>query len=298
MHCLLSFFTYETTCANIYTFLKALGHPVANEEPAHTLKILFFNAAYAVQSLQVSIHSAEVVVCYEPDADLDVLLSFYSDEKQKNARESFGSSPWDEDQKAYFSDCLNNAIEKLGALCPELLQTLFMHLFKIYLFPHKKLISMSNANMWGIIIIVPREDKLETLSYPEQFFEGIVHEGLHQFLLLDALVTPYFTRPEQADEIQISGSLTLRPIPLEIALHACIIANVQAQLYLKDNSLTRAKALLCNYFTALAHLVATVNASAAEGQPLLTPRGQQWLDALQQTPWPQEILNLQPLMQA
>lgn len=298
MDTLISFFSNEVTSNNIIAFLNAVGQTIPPNNDPHTLKCQFLNAAYAMQALPVSVHSAEVVVCYELDADLDVLLSFYSDKKQKNARESFGSSPWDEDQKAYFSDCLNSAIEKLGALCPELLQTLFMHLFKIYLFPHKKLISMSNANMWGIIIIIPREDKLETLSYPEQFFEGIVHEGLHQFLLLDALVTPYFKQPEHTDDIQVSGSLTLRPIPLEIALHACIIANVQAQLYLKDNNLPRAKSLLGNYFTALAHLVTTVNARKAEGQTLLTARGQQWLDALQQTPWPEEILNLQPLMQA
>jgi len=290
MSFLSSLVNYQTVLKNMRMFLSVFQEDAVVKKTG-ALKVDFFNTFYAAAELPIKISTEEVLCQFEIDEDFDVFLSLFSEARQLEVREAYFPDVWDDSKKASYLAELNQTIEKLYKLSPELFSALFMLLYKIYLFPSHKIYSRSYVKTWGLIFISPLVDKVEKIPISTQFFEGLVHEALHQYLYLESVVNALFDMTEEETQQPIfKGALTLRDRPREVSFHSLVITNMLIQLHIKDDNIVRAQQLLPAYQTALTHFDNMVQDFRNANKPLLTENGQAWLTMLQETPWPAELV--------
>lgn len=282
--------TFNRSLENIAYFLDA-HHKVWDVQNPERLKIDYLNLAYALQLIPIEIKTSDVQFVNTLDSDFESFIALYPADVQTKMRSEYAQSRWTENEFNLFQTLFNEALEKLARLSPDLLQTLFMHVFKIYCLPGSTSFSRSKIQAWGLFIMTPQAKNIEKEPYAIQIFEGVIHECLHQFLFLESVIRPFLhdrhltLLADKPDRFK--GALTLNPRPVEVTLHSLVIANVLMQLHIADNHVERARALYPNYVTSLAHFTETLTTLP---EALLTDNGQAWLQKLQETPWPAELV--------
>jgi hypothetical protein len=269
---------------NIRTFVQKSCEDPLGTSPS-TLKKQFLQTVHKVCERSVPVSDDSLDILFESDEIFEMFISKIRPDMCAELRDIIANNPYSEAKRALICKNIQKALNLLQATAPDLYQSVYYFLSRIYCVPSKILMSGSKGHFSGFILFCPNDTFIDDVDF---YAEALVHEALHQVVFLDHAVHQIYDDPEisgDGAELSVVGALSLEPYMFEIGFESLVVAATNQYQHILSNNHQRAHAMMANYNIAFDRLDDFIEHFKAQNRSPLSKNGFLWLQALKSINW-------------